>query len=501
LDTPGVPAALPEYSRFGLLPTPEEGSDAEVRPMPIAVMGASGYVGRRLVAHLVRQGRPVTAIGRMASHLPSGPGIVAKPVDVGDPDAIAAALAGADSAYYLVHAMSAGEGFAKRDRALATSFGAAARQAGVGRIVYLGGLGGDGLSEHLSSRQEVGRILRESAVPVVELRAAVILGAGSISFEMLRYLTERLPAMVCPRWVDTRLQPLAERDLLLYLEQSLQAPPGIYEIGAPEVTTYHDMMQSYAEIRRLRRRVIVKVPLLTPSLSARWVDLVTPVDKAVSHALIESLTNEVVVRDRARTAEAFDVEPMTVADALRAALDDQAAAVPERLVDLDEGLAEGIYVMRAAAPVPADQLSAVKGDLDRCGGDLRWYGAAWAWRLRMAVGLVFGERLRLRRPAQPAVGATADWWTIECIDDDRLVLGSTAWFFGDAWLGYRVASPQDSSAKIATSGFARIEQVAAFRPRGLLGLVYWRLLRPVHGSVFQVMVRQRVRRAAASRSD
>jgi uncharacterized protein YbjT (DUF2867 family) len=430
--------------------------------------------------------------------LPSGPGIDARPVDVSDPDATAAALAGADAAYYLVHAMAAGEGFAARDRALARSFGMAARQAGVGRIVYLGGLGDDDLSEHLSSRQEVGRILRESAVPVVELRAAVILGAGSISFEMLRYLTERLPAMVCPRWVNTRLQPIAEHDLLTYLEQALQAPPGIYEVGGPEVTTYHDMMQSYAEIRRLRRRLIVKVPLLTPSLSARWVDLVTPVDQAVSHALIDSLSNEVVIRDPARTAAAFDVEPMTVADALRAALADQAAGVAGRLVDLDEGLTDGIYVMRASAPVPAEQLPAVKGDLERCGGDLRWYGAAGAWRLRIALGRVFGERLRVRRPARPKVGATADWWTIERLDEDHLVLGSTSWFFGDAWLGYQVTGPEGPPAQSGPPGPGRIEQVAAFRPRGAPGFTYWRLLRPIHGRVFRVMARQRVRRAATA---
>ncbi len=256
------------------------------------------------------------------------------------------------------------------------------------------------------------------------------------------------------------------------------------------------MMQSYAQIRRLRRRVIVKVPLLTPSLSARWVDLVTPVDKAVSHALIDSLSNEVVVRRPARTAAAFDVEPMAVADALRAALDDQAAGVPGRLVDLDEGLAEGIYVMRANAPVPADQFPRRQTRLARCGGDLRWYGAAWAWR-GIAIGLVFGGRLHLSRPAQPEVGATADWWTIECFDDDSLVLGSTDWFFGDAWLGYRVTSPQGPSAKIGTPGLARIEQVAAFRPTGAPGFAYWRLLRPVHGRVFRVMARQRVRQAAA----
>ena len=176
----------------------------------IAVLGASGYVGRILTAHLAERGHRVIVIGRSLARLPSGPRVQPAVVDAGDPDATAEALAGVDAAYYLVHAMAEGSGFAERDRAVARSFATAAQQAGLQRIVYLGGLGGSQLSEHLASRQEVGHILRDSGMPVVELRAAVILGAGSISFEMLRYLTERLPAMVCPRWVDTRLQPLAE---------------------------------------------------------------------------------------------------------------------------------------------------------------------------------------------------------------------------------------------------------------------------------------------------
>ena len=189
--------------------------------------------------------------------------------------------------------MAGGTGFEARDRELAEAFGRAATSAGVGRIIYLGALGRGDLSTHLVSRQEVGAVLAASGVPVVELRAAVILGAGSISYEMLRSLTERLPVMVCPRWITTRLQPLAESDLLDYLAGSLVAPPGIYEIGTPDVTDYGAMMRSYAEARGLRPRRIFTVPFVTPSLSARWVDLVSPVDRRISHALIESLVNEV----------------------------------------------------------------------------------------------------------------------------------------------------------------------------------------------------------------
>lgn len=220
----------------------------------MAVVGATGYVGRILSHHLADRGHHVVAIGRGMERLPSGPGIEPRPADVADDNAIGKALAGVEVAYYLVHSLAAGAGLSSRDRKLAESFAEAAGQAGVERIVYLGGLGDQELSEHLSSRQEVGRVLREHGPPLVEFRAAVILGAGSISFEMLRYLTERLPAMVCPRWVESRLQPLAQQDLLFYLEKASDVAPGVYEVGSPDVTTYREMMQCYARIRGLRPR-------------------------------------------------------------------------------------------------------------------------------------------------------------------------------------------------------------------------------------------------------
>jgi uncharacterized protein YbjT (DUF2867 family) len=461
----------------------------------IAVVGAAGYVGHRLVDHLTLGGYRVAAVGRVLDRLPTGPEVDPRVVDVSNADAAAVALCDIDAAYYLVHAMAGGQGYADRDRATARSFAIAAQRVGLGRIVYLGGLGGEHLSEHLSSRHEVGDILRSSGVPVVELRAAVIIGSGSISFEMLRYLTERLPAMVCPRWVDTCLQPLAERDLLEYLKQALDVAEGTYEIGSPQVTTYHDMMQGYAEVRGLRRRSIVKIPLLTPSLSARWVDLVTPVDQAVSHALIESLTNEVIVRDGTRTSAAFDVRPIGVTDAIRMALSDQGARMPSHLFDLDEGLSDGIYIMRTEVDVPSERIAALRLDLTRCGGDLRWYGPRWPWRLRIVLGRLFAEDLRLQIPEQFQVGSVADWWTIERLDADCLVLGTTAWYFGDAWLGYRVMPNPPSTTAGHVPSQLRLEQVAAFRPRGVPGFVYWRLLRPIHRWVFRLMVTHRVRRA------
>lgn len=278
-------------------------------PGRVAVTGANGFVGARLVPHLAGRGAVVHAVVRGAPTVEARRGVEVHVADVADVAVTTTALSGCEVAYYLVHAMAGGSGFAARDRALARSFARAASAAGVGRIVYLGGLGQGHLSEHLASRQEVGRVLGSTGVPVVELRAAVVLGAGSISFEMVRYLTERLPVMVCPRWVSTATQPVALGDLLAYLTEASGVAPGVYEVGCPDATTYREMMETYARVRGLRRRLIMKVPVLTPTLSAHWVDLVTPVDRAVSHALIGSLTNEVTVRDRARTDAAFTVRP------------------------------------------------------------------------------------------------------------------------------------------------------------------------------------------------
>jgi len=449
----------------------------------IAVAGASGYVGRLLASRLAGTGHQVAALGRHSDALPTGQGISAVPVDVADAVATTRALSGADAAYYLVHAMADGAGFEDRDRELAEAFGQAAKAAGVGRIIYLGGLGQGDLSAHLVSRHEVGRVLATSGVPVVELRAAVILGAGSISYEMLRSLTERLPVMVCPRWISTRLQPLAESDLLDYLVGSLVAPVGVYEVGTPDVTDYGAMMRCYAEARGLRPPRIFTVPLVAPSLSARWVDLVSPVDRRISHALIQSLVKEVVVHDPKRTFAAFGITPRSVTDAIRLAISGEGDRVSAGLLDGSESLDTGVYVLRSRARLGPDHIQEARDDLGQVGGDLSWYGVAWAWRLRLRLGRRFGEKLAARRPDRLTPGAAVDFWEVVRSDPDQLVLASVGWFCGDGWLGWRV-----------TEAPPRIEQAAAFRPKGVLGLAYWWVLWPVHRVVFRVMVRTRVRR-------
>jgi uncharacterized protein YbjT (DUF2867 family) len=453
----------------------------------LAVVGASGYVGRLLCGRLAGAGHRVIGLARNVEGLTGMQGLERVSVDVADTSACAEALAGAEVAYYLVHAMAGGPGFAERDRATAQAFGEAARRARVRRIVYLGGLGEGSLSPHLGSRQEVGDILRRSGVDVVELRASVILGAGSISYEMLRSLTERLPVMVCPRWVATHIQPLAEADLLAYLERAPWVPAGVYELGTADVTTYRDLMHTYAEVRGLTRRRIVTVPVVTPHLSSIWVDVVSPVDKKVSHALVESLVAEVVVDDPERTAVAFRFRPMTVRQAVRAAMEGEAAAVSTGLFDRGPGRSGGVYTMRATAALPPARLTQVRADLEGIGGSLGWYPMAEAWRLRIALGWVLGERLSLQRPDELRAGARVDWWTVVRADPEHVELMATSWWFGEGWLGWRTRR-----------GAGLLEQVAAMRPRGLLGLAYWQLLRPLHFLVFRVMTRSLVRRTSAT---
>jgi uncharacterized protein YbjT (DUF2867 family) len=400
---------------------------------------------------------------------------------VGDEAALTEALTGCAAAYYLVHSLAAGD-FRARDLRLAEAFGRAASAVGVERIVYLGGLGQDPTSEHLASRQEVGAALGAAGVAVVELRAAVILGAGSISFEMLRYLTERLPCMVCPRWVRTAIQPVALADMVDYLVRAIGVAPGVYEIGGAEVTTYRDMIAAYTRARGLPRRLIVDVPYLTPRLSSYWVDFVTPVDRNVSHALIESLGTEVVVRDPARTTEAFGIAPMGVVEAITRALDDQADALDHDLLERECGLVDGVYTERVVAHFGDLDPAVVDADLGRIGGSLDWYGLVGLWRVRLALGRLLGERWTLSQPTRCEAGAHVDWWTVVDRAPGRLALRGRDWVPGDAWLGYEVRDDE-------------LVQVGALRTKGVVGFVYWKALVPVHRRVFVSLARHRVTRA------
>ena len=445
--------------------------------MRVAVVGATGFVGRKLSIVLVEAGYDVIALSR---RVPEIAGAEGRSIDVADEIALQGALAGCETAFYLVHSLSAAN-FRARDHQLAMAFGRAASTAGLRRIIYLGGLGHDPESEHLASRQEVGAALASGGVAVVELRAAVVLGAGSISFEMLRYLTERLPFMVCPRWVRTSIQPIASDDMIRYLIGAIGVEPGVYEVGGADVTSYREMIAAYATARGLHRRRIVDVPYLTPRLSSYWLDLVTPVDRRVSHALIESLVTEVVVEDRARTDAAFGIEPMGLADALLTALDDQALELDHGLLGRDSGLRDGVYTVRVTVPL-ADATSIRLGaDLERIGGSYRWYGLTLAWRVRALIGRVAGEYWKLSSPREVIEGAAIDWWLVVRHDPGALVLRTIRWFPGEAWLGYRCTEDE-------------LVQVGSLRPKGVPGFLYWKLLQPVHRHVFRALARHRVTR-------
>ena len=269
------------------------------------VTGASGYIGGQLVPRLLDAGWTVRVITRSRASIAERPWADRVEVVEGSasrPDVLSRALAGCDVAYYLIHSMGGGDGYADRDRELATTFAAAAREAGISRIVYLSGLHPDGveLSAHLASRVEVGRILLDSGVPTAVLQAAVILGDGSASFDMLRYLAGRLPAMVAPKWLDSRIQPIAIDDVLHYLVGAADLPEGVnrcFDIGGPEVLTYRQMLQRFAKVTGLPRRAIVTLPVLTPSLASHWVGLVTPVPSGVAKPLVGSLIHDVVCRE------------------------------------------------------------------------------------------------------------------------------------------------------------------------------------------------------------
>jgi uncharacterized protein YbjT (DUF2867 family) len=447
--------------------------------MRVAVVGASGFVGRELSAALVKAQFDVIALSRRA---PEIAGATGRSVDVADEVALQNALAGCEVAFYLVHSLNA-EDFRARDRQLAHGFGRAAAAAGLRRIVYLGGLGDDPSSEHLASRQEVGTALAFGEVPIVEVRAAVVIGAGSISFEMLRYLTERLPFMVCPRWVRTPIQPIASADVIRYLIAAIDVAPGVYEVGGADVTSYREMISAYALARGLRHRRIVDVPYLTPRLSSYWLDLVTPVDRRVSHALIESLGTEVVVRDQGRTDAAFGIKPMGLADALLAALDDQALDLDRDLLSREDGLRDGIYTVRITTPLSSGVSALLDADLSRIGGSYSWYGLANAWKVRALLGRFVGEDWTLSRPQEIVEGTAVDWWLVARRDPGKLVLRAVLWFPGEAWLGYECAEHE-------------LTQVGSLRPKGVPGFIYWKVLQPVHRQVFRALARHRVARSA-----
>ena len=466
----------------------------------ILVTGATGYVGGRLLPKLVEDGRRVRCLARhperLAARVPAGVEVVAG--DVLDAASLAPAMRGVDAAYYLIHSMGATGDFVEQDRLAADQFAAAAQAAGVRRILYLGGLGENEaeLSAHLRSRHEVGDRLRAHGVPVIELRASIIIGSGSLSFEMIRALVERLPVMVTPRWVHVAAQPIAIGDVLDYLRAALTLDPGAHgltiEIGGPDQVSYGELMREYARQRGLRRWMI-PVPLLTPHLSSLWLGLVTPLYARVGRKLVESLRHPTVVRDDS-ALRLFPIRPLGVRDAIAAALrhedagfaqtrwsDPLSAAGPARAwggTRFGNRLVDSLTTPVAASP------SAVFAAVERIGGATGWYYATWLWTVRGWLDLLLGG-VGMRRgrpdPQHLRVGDTLDCWRVESIEPGkRLRLAAEMKLPGRAWLEFEV-QPRGEGAEL--------RQTATFDSLGLSGLAYWYGVWPLHQLIFAGMLR------------
>ncbi|MER5203251.1 SDR family oxidoreductase [Streptomyces sp. NPDC002825] len=485
------------------------------------VTGATGYVGGRLVPELLDAGHRVRCLARHPDKLrdfPWADRVEAVRGDVTDAASLRGALDGVDVAYYLVHSMSSTAEFEDRDRLAARVFAAEARSAGVRRIVYLGGLTPRGvpeseLSPHLRSRAEVGRILLESGVPTTVLRAAVVIGSGSASFEMLRYLTERLPVMVTPSWVGSRVQPIAVRDVLRYLVGSAGMPADVnrtFDIGGPDVLSYREMMVRYAEVAGLPRRLIVPVPVLTPRLSSQWIGLVTPVPASLAKPLTESLRHEVVCgeHDIARYVPDGPGRPIPFEESLRLALrrvqDAQVTTrwssasppgAPSDPLPTDPDWAGGsLYTDERSRAVDAGP-NALWQVIEGVGGENGWYSFPLAWAVRgWADRLVGGVGLRRGRrdAARLRVGDALDFWRVEEIDRGRLLrLRAEMRLPGLAWLEMIVEQDE--------AGRTSYRQRALFHPKGLAGQAYWWGVSPFHAVVFGGMARN-IARTAETRS-
>ncbi len=472
----------------------------------ILLTGATGCIGGRLLAALEARGRAVRCMTRRPAALAGrvGAGTEAVYGDCLDPASLQAPLGGVDTAYYLVHSMGGGADFEAQDRAAARNFGTAARAAGVGRIVYVGGLGAQaGLSRHLRSRHETGEVLRESGVPVVELRSGIVLGAGSLSFELIRALVERLPVMICPAWVRTPTQPIALADLVAYLVAALDLPPGgsrVFEVGGADVVSYADIMREYARQRGLRRWLI-PVPLLTPRLSSLWLGLTTPVYARVGRELVDGLRTATVAGDDAARS-AFPVRPLGLRRAIARAVDEEDAAFaagPWTEARLSAGTAlrwggvrlctRLIHSCAVDVPVPP---AAAFAPIRRIGGGHGWYYGDWLWRLRGLVDRLLGgpgmSRGR-RDPEHLSAGDVLDCWRVDaCEPDVRLRLAAEMKLPGRAWLQFDV-TPREG-------GGAAVRQTAVFDAAGLAGRAYWHALYPVHVVLFRGLLRSIARRAA-----
>ncbi len=466
----------------------------------VGIAGATGYIGGRLVPRLLDLGISVRCLARSPLKLQDRdwahhPRVEIQQSDLSDVASLSRNLEGCQSAVYLVHSMtSSGAGYAEQDLALALKFAQAAGNAGVSRIIYLGGLGetGAALSKHLSSRREVESALGSTGVPVTVLRAAMIIGSGSASFEILRYLVERLPVMITPKWVSTPCQPIAVRNVIGYMVGALLDPAttgGVFDIGGPEVLCYRDIMRVMAEELGLRRRWVIPVPVLTPRLSSYWIQFVTPLSHDIARPLAEGLKNPVVCRED-RITKLIPQNLLTVREAIRAAL----VKIAEHDVATTWSMAgpipgdpdwAGGTVFRDCRQMPIEAPAhAVFQAVCRVGGGHGWYAANWLWTVRGWMDVMVGGpglRRGRRDPESVGYGEALDFWRVVGFQPDHvLALRAEMKLPGEALLDFRI-TPQGSGA-------CTLQQRALFRPRGLFGLLYWYAVVPFHHIVFRGML-------------
>jgi uncharacterized protein YbjT (DUF2867 family) len=478
----------------------EPGASAAIEHRPLILLtGATGYVGGRLLSRLEAAGYRVRCLTRRPEELGPrlGPNSETVYADVLERESLDEALRGGDVAFYLVHSMGSSGGFEEKDRIAAENFGQAARQAGVRRIIYLGGLGEDdgNMSPHLRSRQEVGRVLRESGVEVIEFRASIVLGAGSISFELVRALVERLPVMTTPRWVSVKAQPIGVEDLLSYLLAAVTHPEKgtrIYEIGGADQVSYAEIMKEYARQRGLLR-IMIPVPVLTPRLSSLWLGLVTPVYARVGKKLIQSIEHPTIVKDSS-AREAFPITPVGLREAIANAIrseEQEIAATRWSDALSSSGDAQDWTGTRFKSRLVDSRSATVRASAEeafrpiiRIGGKTGWYYGNRLWWIRGMVDLLVGGvglRRGRRDPEHLRVGDAVDWWRVEAIEPNRrLRLRAEMKLPGRAWLEFEVEQQGETST---------IQQTALFDPVGLSGLAYWYLVHPVHRMVFAGMLR------------